>query len=319
MEVKVATANMAGAARKQNPSRLKYEIIGDLLSDLDIIGLQEVVKVYGPDGEIVRDDIDKLLINTGQSMYQPFFFPYLDSTRQSHPVKCGSAIFQEYYEQRCRILEGTAILLNRKHIFCDFWDNERRGYYGLGDNISGCGLAEILPWYSDISGVTIYLGNRDTQPRSMIIVRVKLDHGKYILFCNVHLATLKEESREGNDKKPIRKPSPLGINIRAKQIAWVVQYIKSYQSARQVKEPIILVGDFNAEPGAVELMGLKQLDLRPINTSGVTHRTYNILMDLIFATSDIKDIDYNIVDLGPLEKILGNITDHNPVKAVLDL
>ena len=79
MKFRVATANIAGGAREEGADLCKYKILGELLSGVDIIGLQEVVRVYEPGScHIIRDDIKELQDNSGLSHYQRFFFPYLD-------------------------------------------------------------------------------------------------------------------------------------------------------------------------------------------------------------------------------------------------
>ena len=45
MKFRVATANIAGGAREEGADLCKYKILGELLSGVDIIGLQEVVQV----------------------------------------------------------------------------------------------------------------------------------------------------------------------------------------------------------------------------------------------------------------------------------
>lgn len=308
MEIKVATANVAGGAREEKADPRKYEILGNILSGTDIIGIQEVVQVYTADGRrVIRNDIESLKNDSKLSDYWDCFFPYVDSSQQSHPDKWSSGIFSSYYEKGYKILEGTAILVNQQHFVCDFWCDDRQGH----------GLGQILPWYIDTP--TIYLGNRDTQPRSMLLTRIKLGN-KAILFCCVHLATLKgERAKKGEKLDP--EIAQKAKEIRAKQINWTVQYIESYQEAFQkqngIREPVILVGDFNAEPGASELEGLKQLNLQLIPSVGYTHRRHEILIDLIFVTGDIiVDKKAKIIDLEKHEVSKDcSISDHNPVIA----
>jgi len=315
MRFQVATANLAGGAREEEVDPRKYKILGDMLSGVDIIGLQEVVKVYRPDEHsAIRDDIRHLQDDSRLSDYQHYFFPYLDSTQHSHPSKWSSRIFHSYYEKGYYILEGIAVLVQRQHCICDFWRNDKSGY----------AIGQIIPWYSDKA--TFYLGNRDTQPRSLILTRIKL-FDRYILFCCVHLTTLKEENikQHGEDK---RVATQKAINIRAKQIDWISQYIRSYQEARckmdGIVEPIIILGDFNAEPTASELDGLKDLDLKlvPFITPSIdyTHRKYRILVDMIYAAKHTINGNTHIINLENLEEYSGmRLSDHYPVIADLEL
>ena len=305
---------MAGGAREEYSDPCKYKILGDLLSGSDIIGLQEVVQVYEPDSCCgIRDDIAELKRDSGLSDYQHYFFPYLDSTQQSHPVKWTSRIFSSYYEQEYRILEGTAILVKQQHSVYDLWCDDRLGY----------AVGQVLPWYLDAP--TIYLGNRDTQPRTLLLARVRLA-SKFVLFCCTHLATLKEEGAKqyGGGKGPATQKA---VDLRAMQIKWIVQYIESYQRAREAdgktREPVIIVGDFNAEPKTPELDGLRQINLElvPFATPnvGYTHRKHKILIDLIYAAKCAIKGTACIVDLRELEALSDRrVSDHNPVIADLD-
>jgi endonuclease/exonuclease/phosphatase family metal-dependent hydrolase len=315
MNIKIVTANIAGGACEDYSDPIKYKILGEQFSGVDIIGIQEVIQVYKVDNHrVIRDDIKDLKKKSGLSDYQSYFFPYLDSTQQSYPYKWNSNIFRPYYEKGYRILEGIAILVKNQHHIYDLWRNDKPGY----------AVGQIIPWYSDKP--TIYLGDRDTQPRNIILARILLKD-KFVLFCCVHLTTLKEESFKQSEKDK-RLTTSKAIDIRTKQINWIVQYIKSYQNEclnrDGVSEPIILVGDFNTQPESDELNGLKQLDLEliPFDTSNIryTHRKYSILMDLIYATKGIISGISHIIDLKELETYINKeISDHNPVIANLEL
>lgn len=315
MRIQVATANLAGAAREEEASLHKYKILGEILSGVDIVGLQEVVKVYEPgEHRVIRDDVRHLQSDSRLSDYECYFYPHLDSTQQSHPDKWDSRIFHSYYEKGYQVMEGTAVLVDRQHCICDFWRDNRSGY----------AIGQVIPWYSDKP--TFYLGNRDTQPRSLLLTRVRLAE-KSILFCCVHLTTLREENvrQHGTDK---RVATQRAIDIRTKQIEWVVQYIRSYHEARRnmgkIAEPVVLVGDFNAEPTARELDGLKELDLEllPLTPPSIcyTHRKYRIWVDLIYVAKRAIVGSARIIDLENLEEPSGKrLSDHNPVIAELDL
>jgi len=324
VEIKVATANIAGAAREEKANPCKYEMLGKILSEADIIGLQEVVKVEDAIGNFVRDDIEELQKN-GLSDYHHYFFPHLDSTQQSHPDKWKgkkgkkSAFSSDYYE-KYRVQQGTAVLVKSSYDICDLWDDKRQGQHYV--------VGQIIPWY--LEKPTFYKGDRDTEPRSLLLARIQLEEERFVLFCCTQLTTLTEE-KKGDE----RVPTCAAVRIRTKQINWIVDYIKDYQDAYQQrhqescqKEPIILVGDFNAESIAGELgglqtcLGLKLVELRPSQDVSYTHRNYNILIDLIYATRETIDGSACIIDLEELEKTLPDkrrISDHNAVIAKLSL
>jgi endonuclease/exonuclease/phosphatase family metal-dependent hydrolase len=308
MVIKVATANIAGAAREETADPCKCMILGSILSDADIIGLQEVVKVVRPDGSICRDDV-KELQNGGLSGYESFFFPHLDSRQHSHPLKWEGdektrSAFRSYYAQGCHIQQGAAVLVKQPHRIYDLWRDR-----------PGSALGQIIPWYLDAP--TFYQGNRDTEPRSLLLARIRLKN-KFVLFCCTQLTTLKEENQKVSGKTQ-RIPTPSAIGIRTNQINWIVQYIKNYRAARQEEEPIILVGDFNAKPTAQELQHLvSNLDLEGIFPEGdpATHRGYEIPIDLIYATKATLFGSARIVNLEDWETSSGKrISDHYPVIA----
>ncbi len=308
MTIKVATANIAGAAREETADPCKYKMLGSIFSGVDIIGLQEVLKVVRPDGSVCRDDV-KELQNSGLSGYESFFFPHLDSRQHSHPLKwegdgTTKSAFRSYYDQGCHIQQGAAILVKPPHCIYDFWRDR-----------PGSAIGQIIPWYCDAP--TFYQGNRDTEPRSLLLARIRLKN-KFVLFCCTQLTTLKEESQKVSGKAP-RVPTPNAIAIRTNQINWIVRYIGNYQAARQEKEPIILVGDFNAKPTAQELQPLvSNLDLERVFPEGdpATHRGYEIPIDLIFATKATLSGSARITDLEDWETSPGGrISDHHPVIA----
>src|SRR5258706_15724106 len=109
LKIRVATANIAGAARGENAHPQKFELLGQALAGCDIVGLQEVIRVT--DGSmVVRDDVNNLLKTPGRSGYHHFFFAHLDSTLHPHPAKWSGAAFKEYYEKGDKIEQGSAIL-----------------------------------------------------------------------------------------------------------------------------------------------------------------------------------------------------------------
>jgi endonuclease/exonuclease/phosphatase family metal-dependent hydrolase len=323
VRIRVATANIGGGARREKADPCKYTMLGEILSGVDIIGLQEIVRVEDPIGKLIRDDIRELQ-SSGLSDYQHFFFPHLDSRPQSHPRKWeGSrSAFSSYYERGYHILQGSAILLRQQHCIYDFW-RDRPGY----------AVGQIIPWYYERP--TFYTGNRDTEPRSLLLARIRL-RSEIVLFCCTQLTTLRGETR--GSKSPPDKVTDEARKIRKKQIDWIVDYVKNYQDAHR-EEPIILVGDFNAELGEESLDGLHSLGLDFLGPLGdqknaqgeriPTHRKHGILIDLIYATRDkidVADRGVYIVELEewefPGEQVTSDeekrrISDHNPVFAEL--
>jgi endonuclease/exonuclease/phosphatase family metal-dependent hydrolase len=106
-----------------------------------------------------------------------------------------------------------------------------------------------------------YLGNRDTEPRLVVLGRLKLPDGagmRYANVLNLHLTTLRGE-REGNIRLDRR-----GSRTRLQQLDLILDnIISAYQEAKEhrlprtapnQKEDIwIMAGDFNATQDSEEL------------------------------------------------------------------
>jgi endonuclease/exonuclease/phosphatase family metal-dependent hydrolase len=195
----------------------------------------------------------------------------------------------------------------------------------------GHGSAQILPWYD--TKPTFYRGNRDTEPRSLLMTRVRIGR-HFILFCCTQLATLSEEDKE-TEKGVVREATPAGRESRRRQTEWIANYLEDYQKARKEyhkeqrekvprgvselqdagPDPVILVGDFNAAPGTSELEPLRRLGLEPVRCDGHTHRKHKIVMDIVFAPVGMGG-DAVVIDLSGLESVPNRrISDHHPVIA----
>jgi endonuclease/exonuclease/phosphatase family metal-dependent hydrolase len=312
MEITIGTANIAGAARQEQADPGKHSLLARILGVTDVLGLQEVVRAEDPvTGQLVHDDIAALKSN-GLSDYKHFFFAHLDSMLHPHRRKWGSDIFKDWMERNYRIQQGTAILIKGRHDFYHLLENDR----------PGSASAVTIPWY--IETPTFYQGNRDTEPRSLLVARVKIG-SRVVLFCCTQLSTLTEEAEDR------RRSTPNARALRSHQIGWTVDYIKSYQEARQeicnelkqewFDDPVILVGDFNADKSAPELSRLSELGLRVTEATGPshTHRTHEIEMDLIFAPESMhKSAQIIEVDMSESSKER-RISDHYPVIATLNI
>jgi endonuclease/exonuclease/phosphatase family metal-dependent hydrolase len=332
--ITVATVNIAGGMRAGEANPDKFKLLAASLAEYtpDIIGLQEVIRV--PEAE--HDDLKRIKNELGGDWYS-FFSPHLDSYIDSHPRKWTSSIFEEYYLSGQRIYQGTGILIKNEKIsenespiaIVNLWDSKRSGE---AENVG-----KIMPYPN-----TVYCGNRDTEPRSLMMVRVKIQ-GKYLLFCCTQLSTLTEEDNEikkAEDTIKVRKPTFNSVRRREKQVRWIVEYLKSYQDELGVVEPIILVGDFNCEPSSRELKSFQEIDLvhahqglpdNWVNLKGwmkapnppFTHRVRvhfkedrRILIDHIYVSSkDFSIKEANIIDLNNIENAgtHGKVSDHNPV------
>lgn len=333
----MVTANLAGGARQEEADPCKYELLAHLLSRADLIGLQEATRVYDASGALVRDDVEKLRAAGLLPAYESYFFAELDSAVQSHPDKwqrqTAARALRDLFLQGCRILQGVAILVRRPHCMYDLWRDER----------AAGAVGQIIPWYAQVAPYAaglgerpcVYLGGRDTEPRPLIVARVRA-RNRFVLFCCTHLSALKEEDQV-IDGKPTRAATPAGTAIRKHQVEWIVHYVQSYLQAPGCPDPrvpIVLVGDLNADATAIELGGLERLGLEPVpfdphqqapahaTSWPCTHRKRGVAVDLICATKSLIDRPASIHVLDDHEAGPSGgrrISDHYPVEATLRL
>ena len=74
--------------------------------------------------------------------------------------------FIDYFKAGCTILQGSAILLHKDHEPVDFFKNRPHSQNPV--------LAQTIPWYLPEAGPEFYQGNRDTEPRSLLLTRIKI-------------------------------------------------------------------------------------------------------------------------------------------------
>ncbi len=310
MKITVATANIAGGARQEAADPRKFETLSELLcnGDVDVAGVQEVVKIFDKSGDVIRDDLEAL---TKSTVCKGFFFCNIDSVIYSHPGKWESPLFKPYFEDGCRILQGAAILLRKDHLFVDFLRNRTPGGRPV--------ITQILPWYFNEDGPVFYQGNRDTEPRSLLLARVEIK-GKYALFGATQLSTLSGERSDPPDE-PARKRA---VRLRKEQLEWICRYMKSYNRAIESfpgvsPDATFLVGDFNGDEKEID-RNLDGCDLKRIPASGdvaMTHRKHEIVIDHICGDVDGKAKIINLADFELNKKM--RISDHNPVMAEFTL
>jgi endonuclease/exonuclease/phosphatase family metal-dependent hydrolase len=188
-------------------------------------------------------------------------------------------------------------------------------------NIAGAARQEVADpgKYSLLAGI---LGGTDVLGLQEVVRKVD---ARIVLFCCTQLSTLTEEAEDR------RRSTPNARALRSHQVGWIVDYIKSYQEARRgicnelkqewVDEPVILVGDFNADKESPELSRLCELGLKAVKATrpNHTHRKHRIEMDLIFAPGKMRG-SAQVIKLDDLESSnKRGISDHYPVIATLNI
>lgn len=107
---------------------------------------------------------------------------------------------------------------------------------------------------------TYYQGNRDTDPRVCLVHRVaearpqKDDNANEFILVNLHLSTLRSENQreQGPDgrEQTLRVPNGSARYLRWRQFVIIASFIDSVYS--QLRLPVVVAGDFNAEPTSPE-------------------------------------------------------------------
>lgn len=288
--ITVITANVAGGARE---GKANSQLLGQIITNEkpDIVGIQEAVVCWNENNK-TKDSIEELNKEMDTS-YQDFFIPTLDSQIHSHPGKWSSNRFKEFsYSQ-----EGDGLLISQKYQVMDFWSNKP---------------GQPVPII--ISKPSLFLGNRDTAPRQIIIAEVKdTQQNSTFYFATTHLTTLKMEKR-GNDGEGNSEITQQASEIRCKQVEHILDIMKQLPT----KDPIILVGDFNATLDSPEMKILEE-EFFPITKQlsekgEFTHIGHKIFIDHIFF--------FPKEQLGKAENYLfepKNASDHKPVVAKLEI
>jgi endonuclease/exonuclease/phosphatase family metal-dependent hydrolase len=251
-EFSVMTINAGGAQHAKAqiaPAHIAaglYRSMSAVVDSPDIIAVQESHHVWTEDSFL--ETSRELARNIGES-YSSYFSPYIDSKYHTHQKKWGRPAFKGFL----RVKQGNAIITNK--IIAQWpWDVPPEGYPGHTTR---------APITTQISRSTVYSkGNRDTEPRSLMVVPLSV--GQISLYCMVtHLATLTGEDRHDPDSLQSQRAS----DVRLEQVEQILRVVDELRKAERRKEvaplPIILAGDFNAQPGSPELDNLEHTFLRP--------------------------------------------------------
>ncbi|KPA10876.1 Endonuclease/exonuclease/phosphatase domain protein [Candidatus Magnetomorum sp. HK-1] len=257
----IVFANCAGAAREEensDPQKLGTEIkralnTGDIIV---VIGLSEVLisrekyeyltnklEILQNNNKYFTNDIEKFekgFLGTEKSFKTKYYLSHLNSYDHRHPEafknkwngkKASQRIVKEM--QLCRtVYQGTAALLN---------NNSNDTFIPEGIQIRPSGLE---PLSNNNDDPLKYLGNRDSEPRSAILFRkLKLFDNLYV---NLAFCQLETNSKDLRVTSKNLLDNSIGTSHRIDQI-------KLLCSKLDPDTPAILMGDFNARPGSVEL------------------------------------------------------------------
>lgn len=297
MDLRLATLNIGGGEKTfdefTNATQQSRQEALDMLVrrlDADVLCLQEVTQYVDAEGitHSLMDVIDKA------GGYPHAFF--------------GKVVSMETHMQ---VKKDVMV----KGIFNDWWNwsmgnaiHSRLPFARLGDT-SRPGVPRSIPVFRPLA----YEGTRDTDPRSVLLTRLKEAPFPYI--ATVHLTTLVGERPP--DMVPQKKEK--AQLMRFHQVSRFLDLVRAHIIEKN--EPLILAGDFNATEDEASIQHLLDAQpgfvrLRPEN-DGTTHPDLPRAVDHIFFFPQARLVDYTCrIEASELGR---RASDHLPVVADLQI
>jgi len=285
MEVRIMSWNMAGAKLFEQldpapgPAAERYvsafrrvwdNSIGPWLAipdddAPDIILLQECIGFEdmssSPSG---RWQSGSAILGEIFSGYECFFFPAVSSHKHPHPGKWNryaeGGTVVNFVPPHVDLQQGYGICVRAGVSSRKLWvpwpdPNDAPVDADRAD-------AECVSCFEPISITSgLYLGNRDTEPRMVILGRARLKsdgESRYLNYLNIHLSTLSGE-REGNLRlnRSADASRTQQVELILDNIVSAYQESRSYrmpQSMQQNERDIwVIGGDFNTTPDSAEI------------------------------------------------------------------
>jgi len=254
--------------------------------------------------------------NVGRKMAQLLGADYIDAfapevTMCDHPHP--NLWDRPAYRNMTGAAEGNAIITNLPR------ENWSWGSYPEYDDRY---IAGAWARHTTISRATLYTsGHHATQPRNLMVA--SLDYrGIPVYFLNTHLGLLIGEDRRDASYERSRTAS----QIRQAQVSEILNVIDELKRADETNEaperPILLAGDFNAQPDSPEMDMLQRHFrlLTPENKRSElwTHNTHRILIDHILLhdpAQQFEVISCHIQSAIPFD----DLTDHRPTVGIFAL
>lgn len=200
------------------------------------------------------------------SGYECFFFPAFSSHTHPHPARWNR--FRQgggtghYIPAEIEAQQGYGVCVREGGHLRSIWVDEARSSEESNPDRPTAHSQYDLCFGAIHTTTGLYLGSRDTEPRLVVLGRLKMPYRtadeRYVNFLNVHLTTLRGE-REGNIRL-----DRLGSTARLQQLDLILDnVISAYQEAKEHRIPRtspsrkddiwIIAGDFNAIPDSEEL------------------------------------------------------------------
>jgi endonuclease/exonuclease/phosphatase family metal-dependent hydrolase len=297
LNLRVATLNIGGGEKTfeefthdTQQSRLKALDMLIKRLDADVLCLQEVSQYVDADG-VNHNLMDK--INTAGNYPHAFF---------------GKTVSMETHMQ---VKKDVMV----RGIFSDWWNwskgnaiHARVPFARLGDP-NRSGLPRNIPIFRPLA----YEGNRDTDPRSTLLTRLKA--APFPFVSTLHLTTLVGERPPNED---VEKKEEAHL-VRFQQVSRLLDLVRA--NILEKNEPLIVAGDFNAmedEDCINHLLASAPGFMRLVpENDGPTHPDLERAVDHIFFYPRQRLVSYTCrIDTSDLSR---RASDHLPVVADLEM
>lgn len=214
------------------------------------------------------------------------------------------------YRKMSAAAEGNAIVTN---LPTEDWS------WGSYPDYDECAVSSAWARHTTISRASLYsTGNRDTQPRNLMVASLNY-RGVPFYFLNTHLGVLLGEDRRDASFERSRTASQLR-QAQVSEILYVIDELKRADEGNERPErPILLAGDFNAQPESPEMEMLQRHFrlLRPENDSVEqwTHQGHRVLIDHILLHDPAEE--FEVISCHIQSKIpFDDLTDHRPTVGI---
>ncbi len=297
LNLRIATLNIGGGVKTfeeyphdtQQSRQAALEILVNRL-DADVLCLQEVTQYIDADGG--THGLMDAISHAGK--YDYAFYGKTVSMETDMQVKKDvmvKGIFNDWWNWS----KGNAILARKP--FARLSDPTRPG------------LPRNIPVFRPVA----YEGNRDTDPRFVLLTRLK--EAPFPFLSTLHLTTLVGERPPNGHPQKIKEAQ----HMRFEQISRFLDLVQTFILNKN--QPLILAGDFNATEDERSLRQLLDaapgfIRLKPEN-EGPTHPALADAVDHIFFCPQERLSDYVCrIDAGDLSR---RASDHLPVVADLQI
>ena len=290
-KLRVMTLNLGGGEKNFTGSPEQTENKAEALIQLieaikpDVFGVQEISHYIDADG-ITHSMVDRIRDDGG---FQHAFYGETLSMKRHMQVKKDlmvNGLFNDWWDWS----KGNALFSNIP-------------FSRLSDN-SKTGVPRNVPLYQPTS----YEGSRDTDPRFVILTRLKKEPFPFVL--NLHLTTLVGERGENAWSEVV----DAARITRSQQISGVISLIESHVLIPKL--PMILMGDFNATSDEYTLQDLLErdhgiLELKP--QDNIDTHPHAGAVDHIYFYPANRLIEYTCQVIN--SALAHTISDHLPVVA----